>query len=190
MNKRTAELSFIVIISILLSACASSVNVDYDQKFIFSDIRSFEISNKPASNSGDVRLDTPFVAKRIITAIENELSGRGYIHKQGGANVRVVFHVDKRTGIETRSSGMMYGVAPYGRYGGFGMAYGYPGYDVESYEEGVLTIDIVDSKQNTLIWRGSGSRRLYGGSTPEKSTKTINEVVAEILAKFPPETTK
>lgn len=183
-TKRLLILAF----TLWLTACASPVNVDYDQKYHFSTIKTYRIADRAASKSGDQRLDNPFVEQRIIKAIRAELDRRGYVYNPEKADVRIVFHVQKRTGIESvPTTTLGYGMGPYGYYGGFGMAYGYPGYYVESYEEGVLTIDIVDNNKNTLIWRGSTSRRLYDGSTPEKSTRAINDIVAEILAKFPPE---
>ena len=173
---------------LLLTACASAVNVDYDQKFDFRTIRTYKVADKAASKSGDQKLDNPFVEQRIIKAIRSELDKRGYVYDPDKADVRIVFHVEKRTGIESvPTTTMAYGMGPYGYYGGFGMAYGYPGYYVESFEEGILTIDIVENRKNMLIWRGSTSRRLYDGSTPESSTRAINDIVAEILEKFPPE---
>ena len=65
------------------------------------------------------------------------------------------------------------------------MTYGYPGY-VESYERGILTIDVLNGSDKKLVWRGSSGRRLYNGFSPEQSTKVINAVVKEILDKFPP----
>jgi hypothetical protein len=177
--------------AIWLAACASSVNVDYDRKFSFSSIKTYKVADKAANQSGDTQLDNPFVAKRIINAIKVELNRRGYTYDKDNADARIVFHVQKKTGLERRSTATFgYGVGPYGYYGGMGMVYGYPGYYIESYEEGVLTIDIVDNKNNTLVWRGSTGRRLYNGSTPEKSTQAINEIVAEILERFPPDIQK
>jgi hypothetical protein len=80
---------------------------------------------------------------------------------------------------------MTVGVGTYGRHSAIGMTYGYPGY-VESYERGILTIDMLQGTDKKLVWRGSSGRRLYDGRTPEKSTKEINAVVKEIIDKFPP----
>ncbi len=71
-----------------------------------------------------------------------------------------------------------------------GISYGFPANDVKTYDRGILTIDILSAKTGDLIWRGSSSRRLYDGSTPEKSKQLVNEVVSTILEQFPPDKEK
>jgi len=90
-----------------------------------------------------------------------------------------------RKEIDSSRTSMTVGVGTYGRRSAVGMTYGHPGY-VESYQRGILTIDMLQDSDKKLIWRGSSGRRLYDGSTPEKSDKQINAVVKEILDKFPP----
>ena len=48
----------------------------------------------------------------------------------------------------------------------------------------VIAIFKVDSKM--LIWQGTGSDTVDSTSTPEQSTKQINEAVLKILERFPP----
>ena len=51
---------------------------------------------------------------------------------------------------------------------------------------GTLIIDILDPVKHKLIWRGSGSKMISGESSPEKTTKKMNEAVTAILKDFPP----
>ena len=93
--------------------------------------------------------------------------------------------VDSRSTSMAVGSGNYYYDGSYWRQSAIGMTYGYPGY-VESYERGILTIDVLKGGDKKLVWRGSSGRRLYDGLTPEQSTKEINTVVKEIFDKFPP----
>ena len=68
-----------------------------------------------------------------------------------------------------------------GRYGGVGYST-----SVSDYEEGYLTIDIIDPASEKNVWRGVGRRTTYEGSSPKKMTKIINTAVSRILGKFPP----
>jgi hypothetical protein len=67
------------------------------------------------------------------------------------------------------------------RFGGVGYNTG-----ISDYEEGVLIIDIIDTRDDKVIWRGTGTRVVYEGSDPEKVSKIVNKSVSKILAKFPP----
>jgi len=124
--------------------------------------------------------------ERIHKAIANVLQTRGYREVTEGADIDVTYHISKKQGVESRGSGVSFG---FGRYSGgsaVGVGYGFPGYDVSSYEEGILTIDMLKTADQKLIWRGSTGRRLYDGTTPESSTEQVNEVVGKILDEFPP----
>ena len=67
-----------------------------------------------------------------------------------------------------------------------GLGYGFPLYDVDTYDDAVLTIDILDPRDDSLLWRGSGSRRLGNGNTPEKLDELVNGLVSDVLDHFPP----
>jgi len=177
-------------IAALLTTCATTTNVDYDEKYDFSSIHSIKIVDPKLQATGDTRLDNPLMINRIRDAIKNTLRIRGYTLVSDNGDINLVYQLSKRSGVESASSGITFGYGTFGSHGGIGMAYGYPGYDVQSYDEGVLTIDMINAKDNFLVWRGSSSRRLYNGNTPKKSKKVVNALVAEILSRFPPRTGK
>jgi hypothetical protein len=54
------------------------------------------------------------------------------------------------------------------------------------YNEGVLFIDIVDKKNNELLWQGIGKGYLYT-DRPDKKSEKIKAMVSKILLQFPPE---
>jgi hypothetical protein len=54
------------------------------------------------------------------------------------------------------------------------------------YNEGVLFIDIVDKKNNELVWQGIGKGYLYT-DRPDKKSEKIKAMVSKILLQFPPE---
>jgi hypothetical protein len=177
---------FGLIIILLLISCVNSVNLDYDELINFKGMQTFRLLDPPQKKSGDVRLDTPLVDKRIRQAIEHTLIAKDCRKVETGADFEVAYQLSVKHRVEGGSSGISLGVGTYSPGSVFGMRYGYPVYDVKSYEEGVLTIDILSGPDRQLIWRGSRGRRLYDGSTPEKMTKYINKLVDEILQHFPP----
>ena len=59
--------------------------------------------------------------------------------------------------------------------------------DVYQYTQGTLVIDIVDAKTKTLVWRGSATGTVDGQQrSPEEMQQRVNNVVAQIMANFPP----
>ena len=63
---------------------------------------------------------------------------------------------------------------------------GFGGSSVSTTVEGSLYIDLLDAKTNQLVWQGVGRSRLYTGSDIDKREAKIREIVAEILAEYPP----
>ena len=176
---------FITAVVFLLVACGTTVNVDYDQQANFQKLKTFTLMPTPETKTGDERLDSPLVDQRIRDAILANLKARGYQEVRDKPDFSVAYQLGVRKEIDSSRASMTVGVGTYRRGSAVGMTYGHPGY-VESYERGILTIDVLKGSDRKLVWRGSSGRRLYDGSTPEKSEKEINAVVKEILAKFPP----
>jgi hypothetical protein len=170
----------------VVAGCATPPDIDYDPKFDFAPVRTFRVSDEPVVKADDPRLDSPLLNQRIHTAIVSVLRERGYSIVEQGADLDVVFSIGSRVKVDSSGPQMSVGFGRYGTSGGVGVGYSTPT-RVESYQEGVLTIDMIKPEADALIWRGSTSRRLSeGGSTPEKTTQSVNEVVAEILKSFPP----
>ena len=170
---------------LLLAGCGTTVNVDYDKATNFQGLKTFTLMPAPESKTGDERLDSPLVDKRIRNAIVATLSQRGYREVTQNPDFAVAYQLGVRQEVDSSRATMTVGVGGFYPRSAIGMTYGYPGY-IESYERGILTIDILQGSDKKLIWRGSSGRRLYDGRTPEKSEKEINTVVQEILDKFPP----
>ena len=128
------------------------------------------------------------IHERIQSAIDAHLAARGY--KKVGADQAdfLVTHtvaVESRTQVQT--SQMSVGYGRYGARGGVGVGYGIP---LESttyqYKVGTLIIDIIDARQQRLVWRGAGERTVSEDQAPEKRTEVINTTVNEVLSRFPP----
>ena len=75
--------------------------------------------------------------------------------------------MDTRTALESDRSGFSIGVGTFSRHSAVGVGYGFPDYDVESYDDMVLAIDILDVPDGAMLWRGSSSERLFDGGTPD-----------------------
>lgn len=63
---------------------------------------------------------------------------------------------------------------------------GYACGDVQTYDEALLIVDPLRPNERDLLWGGNATYRLAAHSSPEKTTKLVNEAVEKIFAQFPP----
>ena len=177
---------FLLITLLLLSGCATRVNVDYDLDSNFSTVKTFQIQAKPVNEINDPRINSSFMQQRIIKAMGDTLTLKGLKFIKVTPDVIVKYHLAINKELESDDSGISIGFGSYSRHSAIGLAYGFPASEVSTVENLVMNIDIVNAKTKQLLWRGSLARRLYDGSTPETHTQLVNSLVAEILKQFPP----
>ena len=175
----------VFILALLLTACATSVDVDYRREAEFNKIKTFRIQEKPVNATTDTRIDSPFMQQRTVEAIKTGFTQKGWYFSKDKADVIIKYHLVIKQEFETDDSGVFFGFSTGTRHSLLGMTYAFPDRQVASVDNLVLTIDIVDPG-NILLWRGSLGRRLYNGSTPETNRQLIQGLVMEILKQFPP----
>jgi hypothetical protein len=163
-------------------ACASvSVSVDYDPDEDFSGYRTFTWLPVPKQPTGDYRVDNPLLDARIRRAIERNLGSRGFLKVEDRVpDFYVVYHLSIEEKLDVRTVNRGY-------FDYWGYYTSWPETYVTQYDEGALVIDIANAREKQLVWRGVGVRRLRGQSTPEQTTRDVDEAVDRILAKFPPQ---
>ena len=54
-----------------------------------------------------------------------------------------------------------------------------------NYNSGTIFVDMVDAKTNKLVWQGIGSG--ISVDSPKSKQKQIPDIVAEIMANYPPQ---
>jgi len=187
MNYRSAmKPAVVAAISGMLLACATTANVDYREDYDFSGIHYIRMMPPSRPGSNDTRINSPLVEERIHKSITDHLTASGFEFADSNADASLNWQLTTRSGLESYDSGFSFGLGTFRRHTAVGVGYGFPGYDVDSYDEGVLTIDILSTTDDTLLWRGSSSRRLVNGATPQTITTMVRELVNDVLANFPP----
>ncbi|MEC9486739.1 MAG: DUF4136 domain-containing protein [Prosthecochloris sp.] len=175
---------------VLLASCSTvSVTSDYDRAADFSKLQSYRWPlDSEEIRKGDLLAEHPLVYKRVQSAVDRELRGKGYrkstsqsadfiVHTHAGIKKLKTYH--QRYGIEFPLHNGWY--SPWwGPYGGISY--------VSYYEEGTLVVDIIDASTRELVWRGVATRVVRDYQSPEDMQKDIDEAVAEVLSRFPPGT--
>jgi len=169
-------------VAMVLPAQAAKPQIQWDKAYDFSRVKTFKWQT-PASPS--LAETDPFMHKHIETAIETELANAGLTKTDGTPDVYVTYHGSTETEVQLRSTSFGYGVGSYGM-GGWGMS----GYSLGSShtttrevetKKGSLVVDIVDSMEKQLVWRGTVSGILI--SDDQAKTEQAVSKAIESMAK-------
>ncbi|MEJ2474067.1 MAG: DUF4136 domain-containing protein [Desulfobacterales bacterium] len=183
---RIVKPSFYLLILFILGGCAGvRVSQDYEPGTDFAAYKTFDWKSADQPQTGDIRIDNPLLDGRIRKAVELALVSKGFRKtERASADFLLEYSLAVQAKIDSApvSIGTGFGIGGGGSFGGIGV--GTP--VVDSYEEGLLIINIYDTKTGQLIWRGSGTRRLGWQSEPAKNTEDVNTLVDKILAQYPP----
>ncbi len=173
---------------IALFACATgcatvAVSTDYDRSLDFGRYRTFAWLEEKQPLTGDVRLDNSLLHTRLREAVDEVLAAAGFEKTSSGKpDFRVGYHLSVEQRIDVSTLESHYGYGP----GWNRVGYGPPTTVVTEYEQGTLLIDVVDTSEDRLVWRGSAEGRVRESATPEEREARMREVVASVLADFPP----
>ena len=162
------------------------VNQDYDTSFNFSNIKSVEwlpAANQTPPKAITFEQQNPLIAKRIQTAITEQLGQKGIAMRTAGlSDAYVTYHYSSKRVLQADPVSTSFGFGVFGRHSGM-MFRTSP--DLYEYEEGRLVIDIL-SKNNQLLWRGISPSLLTEQASPQETTAKVKQIVASILAQYPP----
>lgn len=169
----------VLALAIFVASCAS-VNVvsDYDKEASFNTYKTFAFY-KPGIDKAEI---SDLDKKRILRAIDSELSARGFQKSESPDLLINIFTKEqKQVDVYNNNMGYGWGWSPWYWGGGYST--------VSTSTQGSLYIDLIDANTNQLIWQGKGSGNLEVDNVDKKEAR-IREFVAEILNAYPPEMAK
>lgn len=171
----------------LLQGCVGiPVATDYAVGSDFSVIKTYAWLEPKQKIILDPYVDNDLMNKRLHDSIDRVMKTKGYkLSAKEQADVFISYHLSSYEKLKSTHYHSHFGYYPC--YGCFSGAVGFDtGSDITQYREGSFIIDLVDPKSRQLLWRGVAERRLPKSGTPEKRDEYVNDIVAAILAKFPP----
>lgn len=166
---------FILLVASLgLSSCSPfKVRSDYAQTANFTSYKTYKI------RIDDLKLND-IDKDRVLNELSKQLQTKGL---QPGESPDLIVNVKanhkKITDINTTN--------PYGMWGwggGFGWGIGMNRTWTSNYNEGAIIVDLVDAQTQKLVWQGIGSG--IAVDRPKAKQKQIPQIVAEIMANYPP----
>ena len=156
-----------IALALLFAAAATAVERTWDESFDFSSVKGFAWVEEPGWKVN------PLADRRIRSAVESTLEAKGYsITKPGSADLLLDYRAAVRDRLQIdevwrgrRLRGPVVRV-----------------WDVTSYAEGTLLLDMLSPGEGDVVWRGS----ISGAISRETADKRINKAVSKLLKKFPP----
>jgi hypothetical protein len=173
---------------VLLFASCNSVKVlsDYDKDADFTAYKSYAFYKTGIDQAQISDLDK----KRILRAIEFEMSSRGFV-KSKDPDLLVSIFTRERDQVDVYNYpygyGWGYGWGYWGYYYPYYWGPAYYGPTVSTSTEGSLYIDLIDANSQQLVWQGKGVGTLNKSKKIEKKEQQIQLFVSEILQQYPPD---
>jgi len=182
------QILILSVFALSLIGCSSiNYSTDFDPTQDFGKYKTYRFANQKEVDPEDLLMQYPLIKKRVIVAINDDFKTKGFQLVDKDPDFVVLLSAGSKERMQvTQTGGYGYG-GWYGGYRGYG-GYGYGGSThVSYYEEGSLVIDIIDWQEKELSFRGVATGTLSKSEkTPEESQADIDELVINILSKFPP----
>lgn len=174
---RSLKITTLLVLFVLVFTSCSSVRVatDYDREVNFNQYQTYAFF-KPGIDKAEI---SDLDKKRILRAIETEMQQKGFT-KSDNPDLLVSIFTKTKENINIYNNNFAYG------YGwGWHPWYWGAGYNtVNRTTDGTLYIDLIDAEEKELVWQGMGTAAL--ARDVDRKQKRINEIVEEILEKYPP----
>jgi len=165
-----------------IAACSSGpkIYVNQDPNADLGTFKTYSFARNLGTDRGDG--STSLLSQFFVNSTKQEMDLRGYEYTTGRSDLTINFYVSTKEKIRSTST-----PTAGGYYGYRGGAYGvYGGYEttVQQYTEGTVTIDLIDTASNALVWEGTAVGRI-SSDVNEDLEGAVSEVVREIYIKYP-----
>jgi hypothetical protein len=163
-----------ILMIVALASCSDQITVrtDFDKSVKIATYGSFAWLDKEGIEERNNPLYyNELNDRRIREATVAQLTGKGYTLDPAAPRLKVHYHIVIEDKTQVRSDTY----SPY---------WIKSERDVYTYREGTLIIDLMDSQNEMLLWRGWAISAL--SDTDQMSDELIKEAVAKIIEKLPP----
>lgn len=141
----------------------------------FARYRTFEWAPAEQLSTGDPRLDhNPFFQARVRAEVENRLAILGFAKTEAGADLLVHYHASVNERVDVNGADRDYGYCERAECRPYVV------------EAGTLTIDLIDARMRTLVWRGWAEGTVDGLIDNQPwLEQSIDNAVTHILDRLP-----
>ncbi len=176
--KNTVALGCVLLLSLFVGCSSVSVKTDYDHTEDFSKYKTFTLFSGELA-PGNALSKYPELKERMYPVVKEILVEKGFIYKESEITDFVV-HLRGAVNAQTQRT-KQGGRTWYNPWWGSGRTV------VSYYDEGSLIIDIVNTAEKNLSWRGIGSKIVdQGNMSGVYDRSQLKKNLEKILKGFPP----
>src|SRR5215471_6865665 len=182
--KRNLFLSAVLLFLAAGVALAQDVRYNFDKDTDFSKFKTYKwVTLKGAQQLDDI------ADKQVQAAAQAELAKRGLTKVDADdADLLIGYQVAIGQEKEFTSYDTGWGYGPgWGRGGWYGGGGGMTTGQTSTIYVGQLALDMNDSANKDLVWRGVASKTIDPKAKPEKREKNLAKAMEKLLKKYPPE---
>jgi uncharacterized protein DUF4136 len=167
----------------ITGALAQDVRYNFAKDAKFSDYKTYKwVDIKGSDHANQI------VQDQVRRAIDSQLTLKGLTKTESDdADLYIGMQTAIGTEKQFNSYSTGWGAGPGwggGWYGGMGSTTTTG--STSTIYIGQLALDMYDSKNKDLVWRGVASKTINPKAKPEKQEKNINKAVAKLLKNYPP----
>src|SRR3954462_9849660 len=181
--KRLLFLSTLIPALTMSCAFGQDVRYNFDKDTNFSQFKTYKwVILKDAPTANDL------VTKQLKDAVDAELAAKGLTKVDDDtANLFIGYQagVGQEKQFTSFSSDWGYGGGWY-RGGWYGPGGGMTTGSTSTIYVGQLVLDMYDSANRELVWRGVASKTLDSKAKPDKQEKNLAKAVKKLLKNYPP----
>lgn len=166
------------LLGVALSTTASfaqSITFDFDRSVHFAGFRTY--AWVPGTNVPD-----QLVHRRIVNAVDVQMALKGLtqVHEGTKPDLLLAYHASFEQDLQITGFGSGWGGY---RFGGArsGTA------RAEEILVGTLVIDLVDARNNTIVWRGTATKDIDVKASADKRDKNITKTAQKLFKHYPPQ---
>lgn len=171
--------------ALVLAACATGprISTEADPRANFSAYRTWAFHDPLAVEAYGYETATSEIVKR---AVNREMQARGYRYDAENPDlwVNVNAYLQQRTDVSSIPTVDHAFYYSYRHRAYFAVPYWHDRTHVRRYTEGTMNVDLVDARQNRLVWEGIAVGRV-ANLTVENREQRITQTLAEIFARYP-----
>jgi hypothetical protein len=186
------SLAAVALGALVLAGCAApkpTLRSDYDRSADFATYRTYSYVDPVGTDKAGY---SSIITQHFKSAIDNEMSARGYRKVESNPDLLVNFSANATEKVDVRSTPtptMGMGVGYGGYYGYRGSMYAaWPMYtnDVSTvrYQVGTLNVDVVDARRKQLVWEGVAEGKLRK-ETMQNPEPAIRSVINQLYQTYP-----
>lgn len=184
-TRRTAAWIIAACAALLLAGCATSPRISFeaDPRADFSAFRTWAFYDPLAVESYGYETATSEIVKR---AVRREMDARGYAYDAENPDlwVNVNAYMQRRTDVSSIPTVDHAYYYSYRHRAYFAVPFWHDRTHVRRYTEGTMNVDLVDARQNRLVWEGIAVGRVTN-MTVENREQRISQAIGEIFARYP-----